>query len=139
MNTAVDVISLFTPARRFATQAALPEVTALYYAIIWLATPALMLRLLADFRRHSRSGRLGKHRSELGLREWFVYLFAIVFFSMGFAILWMFYQGQDTRFFDVGTSRVQLAVFGPFMTVSGCALLFMVFLILKQLIRGRAF
>jgi hypothetical protein len=138
LDKAVDLVSLFTPARRFSAQAALPDVAALYFAIMWLATPVMMVMMLAWTRHSPRRGALQMRRSELRLRHWLAYLLYVPLLSGAFVLLWIYYGGQDTRFFDIGTSRVQLGLYGFLVPFSCTAMLMMVFLMLRQTIRGRA-
>jgi hypothetical protein len=135
----VAIADIFTPATRFSVRAAFPQVAALYYALVWLAAPLMFLKTVDAMRKSNRRGSLHLKRSELSLTNVLVHMITVAFFSALFLVFWFAYQGQETRFFDPATSRVQLGLLGMFLPFMGCAFLALIFLILRQLLLGVAF
>jgi hypothetical protein len=102
-----------TPLGQSASRSSFPEVSALYYSIIWWSFPWWLLiwwKWANSQVGVSKTGILFKARLSLLNRFWFLVLVPLWFFLAyaGFRLN----HGGDARLVSLGSSRLQLGIFG---------------------------
>jgi hypothetical protein len=119
------------------TRSQYPQVSQAYFAIAWLGFPAF-LYLFYFWWGGLQGGTMAKSRSEFSAAEWLGMVLGIPFFIVLGVTGMLWYQGQDSRLFAIGSSRAQLGLLGMLVPLSSALCLSGAAAFLAKLVFGRA-
>jgi hypothetical protein len=150
----VHLVSYIFPVDRYTQGTIFHDVAAVYYSVTCLALP-FASRLIFNglrnhiyyYRKHHYRHGVPKYktlymdREQLQFGDYLLCIFQLIVFTLVFLMAW-FYNGQDLHserysvFMNIGTSRLDLGLFGMFFPVVGVMCLSMELLLIKKLITG---
>lgn len=133
----VHIASYMLPAERFARNTMFYDVAVVYYSITLLSFPFACRLVSNAIRDNPRRGILHLDRERFRFKHYLASFSVSVFFTFFFLVWWFLFGGEDTRFFDSGSSRLALGVFGMFLQLTAATLITMSFLIVKKVVVGR--
>ena len=100
----VDVFSFAFPIKQFSSKSSFHDAAVVYYLVTLPSFPFLCRLTSTWLHKTPKRGVIVSLKLFFG---------AIVFGSL-FPIWWFLFFGQDTRYFNLGSSRLDLGVFGMF-------------------------
>jgi hypothetical protein len=153
MAVFVHLVSYIFPVERYTQGTIFHDVAAVYYSVTCLALP-FASRLIFNYFRNYINNYIERHRNgfpryttmtldreQFRFRDYLLCIIQLMVLTLLFLGVW-FYNGQDIHserysvFMNIGTSRLDLGLFGMFFPVCGFMCLSIELLLIKKLVIG---